>query len=241
MRIRRAAVPVTLAAAALAAPAAAQGAAIAVVPQKPCYGAGEKFIIGGLGFTPNAGVAVTRDGQRIGTSSTDPLGRFNGTVGVPQITAASQTSTYTATDTVNPLLTASLPLRLSRLEARVRPSRGNPTRVRRITARGFTAGSTLYAHVVRGRSRNLRIGRLKGACHTISARRRIFRRSRVGVYKVQFDTFRRYRRMRSCSGRTPPRRCQALVFTVRVFRVFRARSAGLASVASTGETWTRVR
>lgn len=241
MRIRRAAVPVALAAAALAVPAAAQGAAIAVVPQKPCYGAGEQFLIGGVGFTPNAGVAVTRDGQQIGTRPTDPFGQFNGAVRVGQVSAASQNSTYAATDTANPLLTASLPLRLSRLAVRVRPSRGNPTRLRRINARGFTAGSTLYAHVVRGRSRNLRIGRLKGACRTISARRRLFRRARIGVYKVQFDTFRRYRRMTSCSESTPPRRCQALVFNVRIFRVFRTRSAGLASVASTGETWTRVR
>ena len=66
--------------------------------------------------------------------------------------------------------------------------------MRRIRARGFTEGRTLYAHVRRnGRGKNFRLGRLKGPCGMKSVRKRLFRaRAKIGVYRVQFDTRRRY-------------------------------------------------
>ena len=49
-----------------------------------------------------------------------------------------------------------------------------------------------------GRSRNVRVGRLRGACNALTASRRFFRRRdfRFGQYRLQFDTFRRYRASR---------------------------------------------
>ena len=72
----------------------------------------------------------------------------------------------------------------------------------RISARGFFGGSTLYAHVVRrgkhgGRRAHMRIGRVKGDCMKVHARKRLFSAApRPGRYLVQFDTFRRYKAAR---------------------------------------------
>ena len=61
-------------------------------------------------------------------------------------------------------------------------------------ARGFTTGPTLWAHVVRGNTRrNVKLGAVKGACGGLKARKRLLpRNAPVGVYTLQFDTFRRY-------------------------------------------------
>lgn len=233
-------VAVVLAFATLLAPAAAQGAAIAVRPLKPCYGAGERLALAGIGFTPNGGVTLTRDGQAVASGPVAANGIFTGGITLGSIRQASRIVTYTATDAVNPAITASVGLRRSKTSVRVRLGGPNPTRSRRITARGFTLGGrTLYAHVVRAgkrRGRTVRVGRLKNACGTVSARRRIFRRFRVGVYRVQFDTFRRY---------SPGRRQQA-ASRVRLFRTFRrVRISGVGSPklgigASIGQRWTPV-
>lgn len=68
---------------------------------------------------------------------------------------------------------------------------GAPLRIR---ARGFFDGRVLYAHVRRGeRVRNVRIGRLRGACRRLSVTRRLFGAdARPGTYRVHFDTVRRY-------------------------------------------------
>ena len=45
----------------------------------------------------------------------------------------------------------------------------------------------------KGKSRNERIGRLTGACSKVVARKRLFsKKTKVGTYRVQFDTNRRY-------------------------------------------------
>ena len=50
----------------------------------------------------------------------------------------------------------------------------------------------------KGSTRHLKIGRLKGACHVLRARKRLLsRNARLGVHRVQFDTFRRYRANRA--------------------------------------------
>jgi hypothetical protein len=65
--------------------------------------------------------------------------------------------------------------------------------------------------VRRGRfKRDLRIGRLRGACKTINRRARLFRAgTRSGTYRVTFDGSRRY------STRTRP----SVLFRVRIFRI----------------------
>ena len=181
------------AAAALAAPAVADAALLGAAPQKDCYRAGEQVTLAGSGYTPNQGVAIASDGQALGSDIADAAGNFGGSlrVGVP---SGEKVKTYTATDQTNPANTAAVQLRISALTVNLRPKRGKPSRRFRIGARGFTTGKTLYAHVVRkGFRRNIRIGRLKGPCHKISARKRLFPVGiATGLYRVQFDSKRRY-------------------------------------------------
>ena len=85
----------------------------------------------------------------------------------------------------------------------------------RIGANGFATGPVLYAHIVRTadptasalhkqKARNLRIGRLKGRCGKLLARKRLFsKRAPLGDYTVQFDTYRRYDADRPSSSCTP--------------------------------------
>ncbi len=94
---------------------------------------------------------------------------------------------------------------------------GPPNRRLRVRARGFTTGKTLYAHVRKGRyRRNIKLGRLRGACRTLSVRKRFFgRRPPTGRYLVQFDTRRRFSRKTKVGLRT----------YVRVYRRVRFNSA----------------
>ena len=180
----------------LAAPAAANAATLGVIPQKACYRAGENVLIGGSGYTPNGTVQVNSDGRAVGTANSNATGAFSGALqlGVP---SGERLKTYTAIDTTTPASTgnqASLQLRVSRLGVSVKPNSGRPGRVVRIKARGFTTGKTLYMHIVRGHKRlNRRVGKLKGACHKLSVRKKVFsRHTRTGTYTVQFDSKRHY-------------------------------------------------
>ena len=220
--------PIALATAvaALTLPAAASAAELTVNPGKPCYGSGETVSLLGSGFTPNlmSGINVTKDGESIGTLSTDVGGAFNGRLRLGQRNG-SRTSTYTATDTSNPTLTASTQIVVSEVDVRLRPRSGAPGRRITIGALGFTEGKTLWAHVVRRNSvRNLKIGALKGACHRLRSKRRLLRRgASLGVYTVQFDAFKKYRE----------RRPQSVGFTITVRRV--AEPAAASTTA-----WSRV-
>jgi hypothetical protein len=213
---------------ALTVPATASAAELTVDPALPCYGSGHTVHLLGTGFSPNLmdGVAVTKDGASIGSLSTDENGAFNGALRLGQRNGR-RTSTYTATDTSNPTLTASTQITVSEADVGLRPKSGSPGRRVRVKAVGFTAGGErLWAHVTRNnRTRNLPVGRLKGACKGLTKKRRLLRRGApVGVYVVQFDAFRKYR----------PRRAQSVGFTITVRRVVRP------AAASSGAGWSRV-
>jgi hypothetical protein len=182
---------------ALAAPASASGASLNVVPEKPCYRDGEAVNLIGADFTPRGSATITRNGKLLSALDTDASGAFNGLLTLAQ-SSGRQTRTYTATDRDDPTRTASTQITVSAVRARLTPNDGAPGRMMRISARGFTTGTTLWAHVVRGKSRrHLRIGRLKGACGALKARRRLLPRDAAfGVHRIQFDTFRRYKRDR---------------------------------------------
>ena len=192
--------------------------------EKPCYRAGQSIGIGGSGYTPNGNVQVNVDGRVLNTVGTDPTGSFGGllTLGDP---SGERIKTYSAIDTANNAIQASVQLRVSSVVVSVKPKNGRAGRVLRVRARGFTTGKTLYAHIVRGRRyrRNVKIGRLKGACRKLSVRKRVFsKRTRNGTYTVQFDTRRRY------SSKTAVR----YRFSVPVFPT-------AASHAAATQTWTR--
>lgn len=204
---------------------------VVVVPQKPCYRAGEKLGMLGRGYTPSGSVRVTSDGAPIGSVTTLSNGAFAAQLTVGQ-RRGEKVKTYAATDVANPAITAATALRVSALAVSIRPRSGRPGRRLRIGARGFTGYRTLYAHVARGRRyrRNVRVGRLTRVCRKLTVRRRIIaRRTRPGSYLVQFDGRRRF------SRRTRVR----VRFRVRVSRTARRASAGAASVA-TGERWERI-
>jgi hypothetical protein len=216
--------------ASLGAAGAADAANVAVSPVKQCYRAGTTLQFSGNGYTPNAGVNITSDGSSIGGAATNGAGVFLADLGVG-IPSGERVKTYAATDQFNPALTASLPLKITALDVALSPKSGRPGRRMRIRARGFTTGKRLYAHVRKGRRyrKNVRVGRLKGPCRKLKAKKRLIsRRASTGTYKVQFDTKRRY------SRRTEVR----VRYNVFVFRTFRPASAGAASV---GERWVRVR
>ena len=176
-------------------PASAEAALLGVLPIKSCYRSGEALLIGGTGYTPNGQVRINSGTTAIGTVGVDGNGAFSGKLSVAQ-TKGEGTKTYIARDVPDPALSAFIPLRITALDVRVTPTSGRAGRRVRIKARGFTTGKTLYAHLLRGSyRRNVRVGRLSGACGRLSVRRQIFpRHTRSGRYAVQFDTRRTYSR-----------------------------------------------
>ena len=219
---------------ALAVPAAASAATFVPQPPKPCYRSGEKVNLVGTGFTPNvsAGVNVTSDNPAFGGGAltSNPAGVVVGELTLGQ-DSGRRTSTYTATDTTNPALTASTQLTVSAVEVGVRPKGGRPGRRVRIGATGFTTGNSLWVHVRKGGfKRDFKIGRLKGACKRLVGKTRILPRgAATGLYRVQFDTFRRYKKSRVARA----------LFTITVTRTFRGAAAASASSLST--RWDRLR
>lgn len=224
MKLRTAVLP-SIAAVALAVPAAAPAASLSV--DKSCYGQGEAVKFSGGGYTANGPVALSVGGQQLGTSAANAVGELAVTIPAPAIKGKQRTDTFVATDQTNLSLTATAAVKLTSLNVKVTPKNGNPAKAKRIVARGFTTGKTLYAHVRRGSSkRNVKVGKLKGACGTLAVKRNLFPVSaKNGVYKVQFDTKRGY------SAKTAPQ----VGFLVTVFQVLKPASASAA-----GQSWIQV-
>ena len=201
---------VAIALASLAAPSAAHAASLTTQPAKPCYRDGESISFVGSGFTPLSTANLTRDGTFISSIPIDATGQFNATLQKLDQDQGAQIRTYTATDANNPVLSASVPVTVSAVGVRLSPGTGSVSRRFRISARGFTTGDTLWAHIVHlGSSRNVKIGLLKGACHNLRTRRRLLpRNASFGRHRIQFDTFRRYRRDRPVK----------VAYTIRVVR-----------------------
>jgi hypothetical protein len=187
------------AAVALVTPAAATAqATLTASPAKPCFGSGDRISFDGRGFTPGAIVDFTRDGDPVEADppiTAGPDGRVSAGLTVFNERGVEERR-YAATDRTNPALTASAPVTVSELDVNMRPLDGEPTQPRRIAAVGFTGGRTLWAHIVfKGRVRNVRIGRLKGACRKLTTRKRLFGANpRFGRHFIHFDTQRRFRR-----------------------------------------------
>ena len=197
MRLLRAAV--AIASVAFAAPATASAATLTVDPVRACYLEQDRVFLFAQGYTPNGRVDFTRDGILVETLVANPAGEIQATLRLPGLIMRQRPLTYVATDQSNPALTAQVSLLTTAVDVRVTPKNGPPNRLLRIRARGFRSGSTLWAHVRRRgsgpvRVRTLRIGRLRSPCWTANLRKRLFRRgTAAGRYRVQFDTFRRYK------------------------------------------------
>jgi len=220
----RTAVLSSLVALALVAPVTASAATLSV--NKSCYGPGEKITFSGGGFTPSGPVALTLNGRQLGIGSANPVGEFEVSTAAPSIKGKRRTDLYTATDQTDLALTAGVPVHLTALNVKVTPQNGNPSKEKRVVARGFTTGKVLWAHVRRGKAkRNVRVGELKGACRTLDVERKLFLdNAKDGLYNVQFDTKRKY------SAKTVPQ----VSFLVTVFHTFKVASA------SSSESWIQI-
>jgi len=221
----------------MAIPASAGAATLST--NKTCYGGGDTVKFVGSGYTPNGAVSFAVDGQPVQQIAiANRGGVFGLSLDAPfTVSTTRRTQTVTATDQTNPAATASRPVQLSIVRVKVRPREGKPSRLRRFRATGFTAGRTLYAHKVRGKSkRTLRIGQLKGPCHSLSVRGKLFGpKAKVGKYRIQFDAYRTYKKDRK----------QKVPFTIQVFRNFGVGSSAASAAAAhwTGSLrtrWTRL-
>ena len=230
MRVRHVTLPALLAATALAAPAAAQAATLTASVTKPCYGTNDRVPLAAAGFTPGGTVTVKQGNIFLSPSPVaDATGAFSGSAGVQPIRPNEVIAPYSATDTTNPAIVASTqPIRFSRTLIAGRKA-GDNGLVQRIRTRGFTTGpKVMWAHVRRsGRNiKTVRIGRLKGACRTLSVKRRFFSRgARPGKYQVYFDTFRRYKKVR-----------QQQVQGSLTFRIVRSNVSGARTATSSSST-----
>jgi hypothetical protein len=189
---------VAMALATLAAPSVANAASLTTKPDKACYRSGETVSFMGDGFTAGGSVNLMRGSTFISSFQADGAGRFDAPLRL-LLDRGREERTYTATDASNPGLSASAPVTVSAVGVGLSPGTGAVSRCFRRRARGFTTGRTLWAHVIYKRSkRHLRIGRLRGSCHDLRARRRLLpRNAGFGRHRIQFDTFRRYRATRS--------------------------------------------
>jgi hypothetical protein len=200
MRPLRAAVAIV--SVALAAPATASAARLTVDPVSPCYMERQLVLLMAEGYTPNGMVDFTREGNLVASLQANAAGTIQGNLTLPGLITGQRPLTYVATDQTDPARTAQVSLLTTAIDVRVSPKNGRPNRRLRIRATGFRGGKTLWAHVRRKkrrgggpvRVRNIRIGRVRGPCWTVRARKRLFRRGTApGEYRVQFDTFRRYK------------------------------------------------
>jgi hypothetical protein len=200
MRPLRAAVAIV--SVALAAPATASAARLTVDPVSPCYMERQLVLLMAEGYTPNGMVDFTREGNLVASLQANAAGTIQGNLTLPGLITGQRPLTYVATDQTDPARTAQVSLLTTAIDVRVSPKNGLPNRRLRIRATGFRGGKTLWAHVRRTkrrgggpvRVRNIRIGRVRGPCWTVRARKRLFRRGTApGEYRVQFDTFRRYK------------------------------------------------
>ena len=178
---RSIAVVATTAAAALAAPAA-QAATLAVDPVEPCYRETQTVLLPGSGFTPNARVDFSKNGAILPVDPpilADPAGLVQATLTLPGLLKGQERLSYMATDSANPANTGEVSLLVTATDIVLSPEDGKPGRLLTIRGRGFFGGGKrLWAHVVRtggsGKARNVKVGKIKGACKKVKARKRIF-------------------------------------------------------------------
>jgi hypothetical protein len=220
---------------ALAGSSMAHAATLVADPALSCYPEGSPVFLPGEGFSPNAPVNFTRDGAALPADPpivADAAGQISATLTLPGLLKGQQTLDYVATDSANTANTAALSLLVTATDVSLKPKRGKPERLLTIGARGFFGGGkTLWAHVKRGRgpARNVKIGRIEGPCKKVKAKKRLFPVGAAsGKYRVQFDSFRRYKKQRAFKS----------TFNVTIFRTFLPATAASAASAPAW-SWTR--
>jgi hypothetical protein len=192
---------------ALAAPAAAHAAPV-MVPLEPCYVTAETsegpmsegMNILASGFTPNASVDITIDGQPY-QGGDDVQVDGNGALpitGVPAPFVARGTRQFTLTiaEVGNPANTVSSTSKSTALGVRLKPKEARPSRRIRFKGSGFTEDTPIFAHYIyKGKLRKtVRMARRpRGDCGGFRKRRRQIpiKDPGLGSWTVQFDQSRR--------------------------------------------------
>jgi len=222
LKVRLAAAAVIAVAFSAAASQSAMGA-VAIGSDRECYREGATGIFGGGGFQPLQPIALSIDGQQLLTGPADATGRVFFTVTPGAIPNSEQVRQLSMTQTTNPALTAAKAFTETKLYVITKPAAFRPGRRLRIRAGGFYgAGPTLYGHVRGPKKRNLRIGAVAGPCGKVSATKKVILKKgdRAGIYRVQFDTLRKFAGLRTRSapvcGTMPPG-----PFCVRGYRIVR--------------------
>jgi hypothetical protein len=160
---------------AVAAPATAQAASIAV--QAPCVVSDQPVTVTGSGFTPNT--VITLSGDASGSATSDAGGAFS-----TPLTAPAVTTIAPKTFTVNGAYVSNVPIN------------GRPAEKTTWRFAGFQSGGPVYGHFrLNGRTlRNYRFGIAKGACGTLVVRaaRVPVRKLLAGKWTLQLDQSPRY-------------------------------------------------
>jgi hypothetical protein len=176
------------------------------------YAAGPKPVaVTGSGFAQNAAYSVLVDGTPLSTSGTEltsVTGDMTGQFGPPALNAGEFVRTFQLAVTTE-ADTASTSFEVSRFAADFRPSAGAVRRLKvRFSVYGFGLDPAdprpaVYLHWIapRGRLRaTALVGRATGPCGSIAAssKRRLFPFGgvRKGIWKLQFDTRRKFKRGR---------------------------------------------
>jgi hypothetical protein len=212
----RAAAALVAGAGVLAVPAGAAAAPVLSAP-KTCLVSGQKLEVAGAGFSP--GVAVALSGDVTTTAIADELGSFRTTVTAPRSRGLAPRSFSIAAAEVADASIAAQPVAITvvgeLLNGNYRAAISGPPR-QRTTWRfaGFTAGRPIFGHFRhRGRTvRTYRFGVARGVCGTLTVKapRVPVKRLRSGVWWLQMDQARRFRKT------TQPRR--AIKFSIEVVR-----------------------
>jgi hypothetical protein len=201
MRVRRAAVSVAVAvaaASAVAAPAAASAASIAL--DKPCYDEQTPATITGAGFTPGDTIDLeTTNSNLFTTAPVDATGAFSTQTPAPllgTIDPAQQSFTLNAISEMTGAVLASTTIQVATFAALTKPSEARPSAKVRFTFSGFTPGRTIYGHYLRhGKvTATTRFGPAAFPCGTLTTKARMYpsEHPATGVYKIQFDSNRRF-------------------------------------------------
>ncbi len=196
----------------LGAAAATADAATLQVPG-PCLPQNELNVpVSGTGFSPNAQVPIT-GGPVTVTGFSDATGGFQTTFLTPaNNTFNPRTVTLTATDPVNPAVTATAAFQVVRFGSNF-PLTGKPGATTLWKFAGFP-GATIYGHYrFHGKTiRNFRFGKATGPCGALTKNaRRLPARSRPGTWTLQIDGRKTY------SATTLPRVRTSFTITRRPF------------------------
>jgi hypothetical protein len=190
------------AAATLAVAAPAHAATVATLPCIPVVStlsSDPNMPITGTGFTPGALVTIRYASTQSPTptyltsTTADPAGNISVAAVAPlfaKFDTQLQTFGISATDGVNPAITAGAVYKQVRVGYTTNPSTGKPTRSANHTVRGFPVGVNVYLHFrFQGKTkRNVKVGKTTGPCGIASKRMRLLpTRSHPGTWTVYVD------------------------------------------------------